>query len=196
MAQEISLDELLRRLVALNRRRLSEIQQRAMGGALEALEAGASANIQSRLTMRSRELLTTLRSTLEVGEDTVTGTTLVGGKVGGLDVAYARLQEEGGTIKPVKGKYLMIPIDSGLTGPGIPKYRSVRQMPYAQWQPLHGQGKVHYVVYDRRNLEVYFLAVTESTVPGKHYLRDAHSEVAATLADRLAAAAADLLEAA
>lgn len=41
-------------------------------------------------------------------------------------VKYARIQEYGGDVRPVKGKYLTIPLDAAMGPRGVPKKSSVR----------------------------------------------------------------------
>ncbi len=187
---ELTIDELAARLAALSQGRMLALQAAVMGPATADLEAAARANIQARLTMRSRSLLQTVRSQLEQNGDIIFGVVSAGGSYGGIQVDYARLQEFGGTNTPKNGsKHLAIPVDFGLTGPGIAKYRSVRQMPFAAFRPVKGAPKLRWIVYDKRNGQVFFLLVTEVTVPGKYYLRDALEEVYRTLPGRLAEAA-------
>lgn len=185
---DVSLLELENHLVALSSGGLKQLLRGVMAPATREVEEAARGNIQTRMTMRSRSLLTTLRSGLEERADDVVGTVSVGGAYGGLDVAYAHLQEDGGEVRPVNQKHLAIPVDAGLTGPGIPRYRSVRQMPFAAFRPARGP-KLRWIVYDKRNDQVFFLLVTSVSVPGKHYLRDALAPVYADLPRRLLDAA-------
>lgn len=169
---EITIDELEERLSLLASGRLRQLLIDTLGPAGVEIEATVRQNVQSRLTMRSRSLLNTIRHELaDRGEDVVLAVS-VGGTFGGLDVAYAHLQEEGGQVTPKSSKHLAIPIENGLTGPGIARYSSVRQMPFAAFRPVKGR-KARWIVYDKRNDQVFFLLVTSVDVPGKHYLRDA-----------------------
>lgn len=190
VSEEISLDELVVRLERSSRELLDDVQARVMGPATERLEAKVRENIEARMEMRSRQLLTSVRSELDRDGDTLRGIVSAGGSFGGLEVRYARLQELGGTIRPVNASLLAIPVDAGLTGPGIPRYTSPRQMPFAAFRPVSGRPKLRYVVYDARNNDVYFLLVTETEVRGKYFMRDALAEVYANLAAELADVAA------
>lgn len=47
---------------------------------------------------------------------------------GGHDAIYGRIQEFGGVIRPVRAKYLTIPIADNLTAGGVPRYKSAREL--------------------------------------------------------------------
>lgn len=187
---EISIDELASRLHRTANGRMTAILLKAATGAAADLETYAQANIRSRLTERSRSLVNSVRTEIQPADPDVLVQLLAGGDWQGIKVPYARLQELGGFVLPVKGKYLTIPQKAALTGPGIPKYRSVRDMPFAAFRPVKTGGKVKWLVVDKRNKTVWYALVTDVTIPGRHYLRDALNEVVRTLPTRLSTAAA------
>ena len=47
----------------------------------------------------------------------------------GQGVRYAAQREYGGTITPVRSRYLTIPLDAALTGAGVARYPSARSVP-------------------------------------------------------------------
>lgn len=152
------------------------------------LEEETRKNITARLTMRSRSLLTSVRGDLEISPDTIEARVSVGGNAEGLEVAYARIQELGGIVRPVKGKYLTIPLDAAKTGPGIG--RPAATFPgLAFAQSLKGQPML--VMSHGPNAGTpYFLLVKSVEIKPKFYLRDALATVMAGLPDTLASEAA------
>lgn len=46
-----------------------------------------------------------------------------GGLLVGQGLPYPRIQEEGGTILPVNGQFLAIPMDDVLTASGVPRFQ-------------------------------------------------------------------------
>ena len=99
------------------RKGLSLLMWRALG----ILEAAAMQNIRKNFTTRTGALLNSMADSKTVTArhngmlDTLVGT------VGPEGVKYARIQEEGGTIYPVRAKWLWIPIGKNRPRSGIPK---------------------------------------------------------------------------
>ena len=64
-----------------------------------------------------------------VGSVKVNGTTFttIEGSIGAPGVAYAKIQETGGMIKPKSAKFLCIPLPAALDGNGLPLRASPRQ---------------------------------------------------------------------
>ena len=170
---DISLDELEARLTRAAHGALQDVLLRAGRAASDIMLKEAKTNAAARLQARSRALLNTIRSEVSGQSNAVTVSLLAGGDYGGLHVPYARLQEWGGEIVPKRAKFLAIPTEEGLTGPGIPKYASPRQMPFAKFIPGKEGSKAIWLVVDSRNDQVFFLLVARTYVPGKSYLRDA-----------------------
>jgi len=52
-----------------------------------------------------------------------------GGRTGGQNLIYARIQDQGGTIRPVRRKWLAIPTPEMKTGAGVARYASPRDYP-------------------------------------------------------------------
>jgi hypothetical protein len=72
----------------------------------------------SGLNVRTGDLRRSIAA-MEVTEDEHG---LRGGMVAGQGLPYARIQEEGGTIVPVNGQYLTIPIGEALTASGVARF--------------------------------------------------------------------------
>lgn len=58
-----------------------------------------------------------------------------GGRTGGRNLIYARIQDQGGTIRPVRRKWLAIPTPEVKTAAGVARYASPRDYP----EPLRFQ---------------------------------------------------------
>lgn len=104
------------------------------------------------------------------------------------DVPYARVQEEGGTIRPRRGKFLAIP--NSLTGAGVSRYASPRDVPGLRFVPTRG-GASGMLVRDvgrgkSARIEVMFWLVRQVTLKPKRYLADGLDQAAQGLTDRLA----------
>lgn len=63
-----------------------------------------------------------------------------GGRTGGENVVYARLQDQGGTIRPVRRKWLALPDKSVKNESGQPRYASPRDYPGKLWFHLVREG--------------------------------------------------------
>lgn len=185
----ITLADLEARLRDASTARMDELLAGVMTQATSAMEDRARANMGARLKERSRSLINSLRSELLTQNGEVVGRVLAGGDYAGLRVPYAAIHEYGGTILPVRAKHLSIPVEAGLTGPGIARYKSVRQMPFAAFRPVKNSGKLKWIVYDKRNKHVFFLLVTDVTLQGQRFMRDALDETTRELPERLARAA-------
>jgi len=144
-------------------------------------EATTRRLIAERLTVRSRQLLTSTRAQLEVEPDVLTLRVRVGGDYEGLRVPYARIQEEGGAVK-ARGKALAIPVGPALTGdPGreVPRAPSPRLVPRLRWAPAAKRGNTVGLLVNRDTGAVWFVLVRQVRISPKHYARDAAAEVAA-----------------
>ena len=101
------------------------------------------------------------------------------------DVRYARIQEEGGTIRAKNAKFLAIPLDPGpaVTGAGVSRYSSPRQVP-----GLHVQGRGQRLrLVDGEGRTWYVLRRSVNIKP-KLYLRRALDHTEANLPRPLAQA--------
>lgn len=133
-------------------------------------------------------------------DDDASGVTLrlrAGG--GPAEVRYARLQEYGGVVKPVRAKFLAIPVGPALTGRGTPRYPSPRDVPGLRFamsrsgQPMlvKGEDERRGKRKTARAGEVWYLLRRSVEVSGKHYIRDgmdaAREALPVTISDALSA---------
>lgn len=168
----------------------AELQAGLYGLMLDVARQGedrTARNITNRLTMRSQKLLRSVRVDVAETDGALQVTWAVG--TTDLRVRYARLQEEGGVVKPVKGKFLAIPQEPAMTGPGINKYPEVRRAPHLYFRKTEKGG----VLVNRHTGEVWYVLVRKVTIPARHYLRDAITETVKDLPAAINAVVVDTM---
>lgn len=145
-----------------------------------------------RLRVRSGRLRGSVSTRLAAGFGAQV-LTLSAGSSTRADLRYAGIQEEGGTIKPRRGKFLAIPLGPAKTGAGVPRFASPRDVPGLRYQPIRG-GLQALLVKDGGGRAAravpWFLLVRSVRITGKHYMRDAGAAVTSAfpvvLAERIA----------
>ena len=151
-------------------------------------EAVAKANATTVLHVRSGRLRASIGSEVEA---TPTGHDLIyraGAQTGRGSVSYARLQELGGTVRPVSARYLAIPVGPAKTPAGVSRWASPRDAGFPlRFVPTRsggllvrdtGKGKA------RRSV-VYYVLRASVTIPARPYLRPAAEAAAQALPDVL-----------
>lgn len=121
---------------------------------------------------------------------------------GGQPVRYAAIQEHGGIVTPVRGKFLAIPVGPALTPSGVAKFTSPRDVPDLHYvQSRNGQPMLVKLKGKGRGkragaIEVWFLLRRSVRIEGKHYMRDTSAiaipAVREVLAERLSALASEV----
>lgn len=148
----------------MNVRQLADRLQLAAGGAMRAelgkrltrigtaMEAAARDNAKARMKSRSGYLRRSIGKVIRpeggpaggIGPLLPGGAVEVGVKAGGTvlqgaEVVYAGIQERGGTVRPVRRRWLAIPTDSVKTKDGVSKYKTPRDFPrplqFVQFRP-------------------------------------------------------------
>lgn len=163
---------------------------------VELVETGLDAQRQAMELLRTRLRVRTgslWRSVTSAVTDLSDGVQLKvqAGAGGKGTLPYARIQEEGGIVRPVKGKFLAIPVGKALTPKGVPKFASPRDVPDLRYvqsrkgQPMlvretgSGKGK------NAGKVDVLFLLRQRVDIRGKHYLRDGTAKAFTGVQDRL-----------
>ena len=139
------------------------------------LERFGKQNASSRLNVRSGRLRGSISGSAMKG---TRGNVVLQLQAGGRDkdVSYARIHEEGGTIRPVNAKFLTIPISDKLfTGAGVQRYKSVRDVP----DPLtFGQSrKGQPLLLHEVTGEVCYILKKQVKIPRRPYLKPAVDRV-------------------
>lgn len=148
----------------MNVRQLADRLQLAAGGAMRAelgkrlrnvataMEAGAKDNAKARMKTRSgllrRSIGGFVRSEgaprggigpLRQGADIEVGVAAGGVTLAGAEVVYAGIQERGGTVRPVRRRWLAIPTASVKQPNGTARYKTPRDFPrplrFVQFRP-------------------------------------------------------------
>jgi len=128
MAERLTPEELAERLASAQPRLAKIIERKAIALALM-LESDAKGNATESMNHPTGNLR---RSIIGAAVDTPRGLAVqlrAGGRHNGEDVVYARLQELGGKIRPVRRKWLAIPTDEVKTPAGVARYPSPRNYP-------------------------------------------------------------------
>lgn len=193
--------QLLARLQALGGGGLRRALQPVVRDALIDLEGRAKDNLTARAFMRDGHLRRSIAASSEdVGTDVFLSLRAGGTTSRGRPVVYARIQEEGGVIRPRSAKYLRIPLKPARTKTGSDRYAT----------PLRITGAGQFVcVRDKDTNKLFLYKLTDKgnksrqpwylltkgpiTIRGKHFLRDARDSVARELPGRIQEAVAEAL---
>ena len=148
----------------MNVRQLADRLQLAAGGALraelgrrlgtvaKAMEAAGRDNAKARMQTRSGLLRRSIGGfvraegapaagigPLRQGADIEVGVQAGGVVLQGAEVVYAGMQERGGTVRPVRRRWLAIPTESVQTKAGVSRYKTPRDFPrplqFIQFRP-------------------------------------------------------------
>ena len=127
------------------------------------IEGAAKINVEKTFKPSTGNLAGSIRV-----ETVTSGETYAEVAVGPGNLVYGRIQELGGTIKPIKGKYLAIPADGTPKGARPRDYNDLSFIPSAKGGGVlvsnHGKG------------EVMFILKSSVTLPPRPYLRPAVDE--------------------
>jgi hypothetical protein len=115
----------------------------------------------------------------------------------GSNEAYARIQEEGGTIKPREAQFLAIPLSAMLTGRGVARARARRVVADPGRFGYASTFFAHQLLFGRDSeggIKPLFALRRQVTLTGRHYFDHAYKDSASALQERLAGAAQRALE--
>jgi len=142
----------------------------ALGRALAAVALDAEAEAKLLATSRLRVRTGALRRSIRA---TVRGTTLAlhAGEQGGAPLKYAGLQllDLETVIRPKRGQYLAQPVGPALTGAGVARHRSPRQVPGLHFVRSKA-GKA--LLVDNKG-SVWYVLHRSVKIKGKRVLNDA-----------------------
>tara|TARA_Y100000593_G_C4290178_1_gene327829 strand:- start:1120 stop:1722 length:603 start_codon:yes stop_codon:yes gene_type:complete len=100
-----------------------------------------------------------------------------GGRHGGTDVRYARIQDQGGTIVPRSAQWLTIPVHKSLFTPGgASRYASPRLLAVPLRFQL-GKSAGTALLISKENGEIYYVLKKSVTLKGTRYLSDTVTEI-------------------
>ena len=186
----MNLDELRRRLETAAPRVRGAVGVEAARTALSA-EAHAKRLATERLRVRTGRLRGSIQGTAAEEQGAAFVVRLRAG--GNPALPYARIQEEGGTVRARK-RFLAIPAKGARTGAGVSRYASQRDVPGLRFVPLRGGSRGMLVRGQGERAKVLFWLVPSVTIRPKRYLADGLDASTQGLADRLAARVVATLE--
>lgn len=183
----MTLAQLEARIAALGERAKTEVVRELTETSVFALRA-ARANATTRLHRRTGRLAASITTRVDTTPAGAELHLLAGGGV----VRYAHIQDQGGVIRPIRSKLLAIPIMAGLTGAGVARYASPRDIPGGFWlsrggrpplfvRPARGGKKGT----GRERMDIFFVGVRSVRVPASHFATDAMKDAAAGLSGRI-----------
>lgn len=182
MLTPAALQERLAKLAETLPRQIAEVL--TVGG-LQA-EAEAKKNATAILHVRSGRLRRSIHTEVTATSDGAQMALRAGGD---KEVVYARIHEVGGTIVPKNGKFLAIPLAPALTGAGVSRYPSPRDVPGLSFRGNPARG----VLVDKAGTPWYAL-VKRVTIPARPYLGPAIDAVTPKIIDRLGTIMAGLTQ--
>jgi len=145
------------------------------------MEADAKKNATRRPRVRSGLLRNSIRHEVIDAEGRGLSLTLRAGNR--TSVRYARIQEEGGIIRPKKGRFLAIPMSNAKTAAGVPRWPSPRAVPGLFSISLG--GRVFLVRKQGEGLEFLYRLKERVRIPATHYLARAVKRQTKPLIDGL-----------
>lgn len=170
--------ELSTRLEVLARTLPDQLRRTLTASALDA-EAEAKQNATTRLNVRTGRLRASIQGTVEQDGGGSFSIVLRAGTPDGGRVPYARIHEEGGTIRPKRGRFLKIPVGPALTGAGVSRLPPGRSGGF-RFVPTPRGG-----VLVGRDGQVWFVLKQQVTIPARPYLAPAIATIQPRLADDL-----------
>lgn len=156
-----------------------------------AAERDAKRNATTAPRVRTGRLRSSIASSVEAAGESLSLVLRAGGVGTDKDVKYARLQELGGTVRPIKGKYLAIPVGPAKTAAGVSRYASPRDVPGLVFvQSLKGQPLLVQLTGKggKAKVTVWYVLRRSVTVRARPYLKPAIDAAAAALPGQISEA--------
>ena len=167
-----------------------------VGVALDA-EGRAKANATTSPMARTGALRRSIAGEVATRTDGLRLVLSAGGRTGGQDLRYAALQEYGGIIRPVRRKWLTIPMPAAQTRAGVTRggARSFPDLRFVQGR----QAGVAWLVRDvgrgkTARTELMFKLVKRSEIKPKRYLARAWEQVPADVTLAMQTATTQVLQ--
>lgn len=147
---------------------------RVMSRAALRSEGAAKRNATTTLSARSGRLRSSIMAVVTTGSTDFT-LTLSAGARQGANVRYAKIHEVGGVVRPIKAKYLAIPVGPARTAAGVSRYASPRDAPVELRfvQSLKGQPLLVEQRGKKGRVIVWYVLRRSVTIPARPYLQPA-----------------------
>jgi hypothetical protein len=160
---------------------VATIRKRLYAAALMA-EAEGKRNATTTIHARTGRLRASIAGRLERGPaDALDLKLRAGGGNNGPDVPYAAIHEYGGIIRPVRRKWLAIPLPIARTAAGVSRYQTPRDVPGLRFM-LSRRGNA--LLVDKKGVPWYILKKSVS-IPRRPYLLPALLKAGADLQKQL-----------
>lgn len=192
----MTLDQFVKKLESAGTAGVREAMRRTARDARLDMEEAAKRFMRERMNRRTGNLIGSLTSFVTEEEGAVNVAVQAGGGAKtGAPVKYGKIQEEGGMVRPVNGKYLRIPLGPAKTQAGVDRYatplRLTAPKEFFFWEnPRTGKKFLR----KRSDGKIWYL-LTEGpvTIPPHWFLRDARDQVQATAGGMFAEHMRDVL---
>jgi len=169
------------RLKSAGKELVATIRKRLYAAALMA-EAEGKRNATTTIHARTGRLRASIAARLEPGPNDALDLKLrAGGGNSGPDVPYAAIHEYGGIIRPVRRKWLAIPLPIARTAAGVSRYQTPRDVPGLRFM-LSKRGNA--LLVDKKGVPWYVLKKSVS-IPKRPYLLPALLKAGADLQKQL-----------
>lgn len=181
-----TLDDFSRRLRELGepQKRKALVRQRLTKAGLRG-ESLAKRLVTTRLKRRSGNLVNSIRHEIvESGTGQVSLVLTAGRLQSGRILPYARIQEQGGTVRPQRARYLSIPIHPDvLTGTGVSRFSSPRDVPVPLTFIVSKKGSR--LLINAETGEPYYVLKRQVSITGRHFMRSTLRHLARTMPEEI-----------
>lgn len=127
--------------------------------------------LTTRKGVRSGRLRASVRHMVRRGQDGLELVLRAGGGEGAKAVRYARIQEEGGTVRPVTAQWLSIPVHPAVITPaGVSRFDSPRDVPEPLAFVTSARGNA--LLINSETGEPYYVLRKSVEIKAGHFLRD------------------------
>lgn len=178
MSEPVSNLEL--RLKNAGKELVSTIRKRLYEAALTA-EAEGKRNATTILHARTGRLRASIAGRVQEGPGDALDIVLRAGATTGADLPYAAIHEYGGVIRPVRRKWLAIPLPIAKTAAGVSRYQTPRDVPGLRFM-LSKRGNA--LLVDKTGVPWYVLRKSV-TIPKRPYLLPALLKAGSRLQNQL-----------
>ena len=172
---DITLEQWAERIAKGGRDELRRVLYREAGKVSQRAVGEGQKNVGSRMKVRSGRLWSSIRSEVKSTRGGIDVHLMAGGTDGKGPIRYARIQEEGGTVRPRRAKFLTIPLDPAKYPSGVSRFKTARDAPNLT---LGISAAGQYMLVNKDTGEPWYLLRRRVKIKGKHYLRDAMREAA------------------
>jgi len=141
-------------------------------------EAAGKQNATTRLRVRSGHLRNSVHGSVSADGDTLQISVAAGGRQGGADVRYARIQDQGGTIRARGGGKLRLPLPIAKTAAGVDKLPGPLRLVAPGRFHARESKRGNLLLFDNATGAPHYLLVDSTTIKATRFLEDAARDTA------------------